>query len=382
MARNREGRSGAFAVPLVQPTITDIDRRHLRAFVANGLANSPQGAIEKFEREVAASLGMAGAVAVSSGTAALHLALMALGIRDRDEVIVPTYTCVSLLHAVHGCGARPVPVDNECSLDDYQFAPTAENIRRGITRSTKAVIAVHTFGSVARVVSDGGLDMPVVEDFTLSLGARLRGRWVGSWGTIAVASLHASKMISAGQGGIVLSQDKRLLEKVRELSSFEGKVIGWRSMSEAHLQGTYTPALNYQMSGLQATLALSQWKQLPRFIKRRLELARRYTETFEKLGISCPSVPKDGSNVFYRYLISVPGRVNSLIHAMAREGMELGRGVFPPLHLLLGLQNKQFSGAMQCAGSIISVPLYPTLTDADATRLLDRVGRHLMDKSQ
>jgi dTDP-4-amino-4,6-dideoxygalactose transaminase len=153
-------------------------------------------------------------------------------------------------------------------------------------------------------------------------------------------------------------------------------------MSEAHLQGTYTPALNYQMSGLQATLALSQWKQLPRFIKRRLELARRYTETFEKLGISCPSVPKDGSNVFYRYLISVPGRVNSLIHAMAREGMELGRGVFPPLHLLLGLQNKQFSGAMQCAGSIISVPLYPTLTDADATRLLDRVGRHLMDKSQ
>jgi perosamine synthetase len=377
LARNREGQRGVFSIPLVQPTITGIDRRDLRSFVAKGLAESPQGAIEKFEREVAASLGVAGAVAVSSGTAALHLALMALGIGERDEVIVPTYTCVSLLHAVHACGARAVPVDNEVSLEDYQLAPTLKQIERGVTRRTKAVIAVHTFGSVARVVSESRLGVPMIEDFTLSLGARLRGRLVGSWGNLAVASLHASKMISAGQGGIVASQDKRLLEKVRELSSFEGKVIGWRRMSESRLRGTYTQALNYQMSGLQATLALSQWKQLPRFIKRRLQLARRYSETFAKLGISCPSVPEDGSNVFYRYLISVPGKVNRLIDAMAREDVELGRGVFPPLHLLLGLSDKQFSGAMECAGSIISVPLYPSLSDAAATRLLDSVGRHL-----
>jgi perosamine synthetase len=377
LARNREGRSGSLPIPLVQPTITESDRRRLRAFVANGLASSPKGAIEKFEREVAASLGVAGAVAVSSGTAALHLALLALGIGERDEVIVPTYTCVSLLHAVHACGARPVPVDNEVSLDDYQLAPTAKHIARGMTRRTKAVIAVHTFGSVARLVSEGGLDVPMVEDFTLSLGARLRGRQVGTWGNLAIASLHASKMISAGQGGIVVSRDKRLLEKVRELSSFEGKVIGWRRMSESRLHGTYSPALNYQMSGLQATLALSQWKQIPRFIKRRLQLAGRYSETFAKLGISCPSVPKDGSNVFYRYLISVPGRVNRLIDAMAKEDVELGRGVFPPLHLLLGLPDKQFSGAMECVGSIISVPLYPSLSDAAATRMLDSVGRHL-----
>ena len=377
MARNREGRSGAFSVPLVQPTITEIDRRHLRAFVTKGLEDSPQGAIEKFEREVAASLGVAGAVAVSSGTAALHLALMALRVGERDEVIVPTYTCVSLLHAVHACGARPVPVDNEVSLDDYQLAPTEQHIARGMTRRTKAVIAVHTFGSVARVVSDGDLRIPVVEDFTLSLGARVRDRQVGTWGNLAIASLHASKMISAGQGGIVVSQDKRLLEKVRELSSFEGRVIAWRRMSESHLRGTYTRALNYQMSGLQATLALSQWKQLPRFIKRRLQLARRYSETFAELGISCPSVPRDGSNVFYRYLISVPGSVNRLIDAMAREDVELGRGVFPPLHLLLGLPDKKFPGAMKCAGSIISVPLYPSLTDAAATCMLDSVARHL-----
>lgn len=361
--------------------MTDLDRRHLRAFLVRGLADSQQSAIEKFEQQVAASLGVAGAVAVSSGTAALHLALMALGIGEQDEVIVPTYTCVSLLHAVHACGARPVPVDNEFSLRDYQFAPASEHIRRGTSRSTKAVIAVHTFGSVAHLISDGSLDLPVVEDFTLSLGARLSGRWAGSWGALAIASLHASKMLSAGQGGIVVSQDKRLLEKVRELSSFEGRVVGWRTMNQSHLRGTYTPALNYQMSGLQATQAFSQWKQLPRFIKRRLQLAQRYTETFQKLGILCPSVPKDGSNVFYRYLISVPGRVNGLIEAMAKEGVELGRGVFPPVHLLLGLDDKAFQGAMQCVDSILSVPLYPSLTDASAARLLAKLGKHLRDKS-
>jgi perosamine synthetase len=382
LARKPEGRPAAYAVPLVRPTITYSDRRQLVAFAAKGLENPAEGAIEKFERTVAASLGVAGAVAVSSGTAALHLALMALGIRERDEVILPTYTCVSLLHAVHACGARPVPVDNEVSLDGYQFAPSAGHVRSGMTRYTKAAIAVHTFGSVARTVSGGGLDLPVVEDFTLSLGARLGGRRVGSWGTMAVASLHASKMISAGQGGIVVSQDKRLLEKVRELSAFEGRVIGWRGMSEARLQGTYSPALNYQMSGLQATLALSQWKQLPQFIKRRLQLARTYTKTFEELGIACSSVPRDGSNVFYRYLISAPGRVNDLLDALARDGIELGRGVFPPLHLLLGLPNKKFPGAMQCAGSILSIPLYPSLTDADSDHLLERVGNHLKGKWQ
>ncbi len=274
----------------------------------------PERAIEKFEREVAVSLGVAGAVAVSSGTAALHLALLALGIGERDEVIVPTYACVSLLHAVHASGARPVPVDNEVSLEDFQLAPTLKLIERGITRRTKAIIAVHTFGSVARVVSEGGLGVPMIEDFTLSLGARLNDCRVGSWGSIAVASLHASKMISAGQGGIVVSQDKRLLEKVRELSSFEGRVIGWRRMSESRLQGTYTRALNYQMSGLQATLALSQWKQLPRFIKRRLQLARRYSETFTKLGISCPNVPKRRKQ-----------RLLSILDFRARQGEQPGR---------------------------------------------------------
>ncbi len=357
----------ASVIPLVRATITQADRRHLRSFVTRRLGAAGDREIEVLEQEVTASLGVAGAVAVSSGTAALHLALMALGIGREAEVIMPSYTCVALLHAVHLCGARPVLIDNECCVRDCRFAPSAEQVRQRLTRSTKAVILPHMFGGLAKIPTD--LGVPVIEDFTLSLGARMNGRMAGSWGAIAIASLSESKMISAGQGGIVVSRDKHLVERVRELGASDRRIVSWRQMAPNQLRGAYAPAVNYQMSGLQAALGLSQWTQLPEFIERRIVLARRYTQAFQQWGMLCPDVPTDGSNVFYRYMIPVPGDVPELIARLAAKGIELGRGVFPPLHVLLGLPDKNFPGAMQCVNSLISVPLYPALREVQVKRL-------------
>jgi len=364
-------------IPLVRPTITQADRKYLSRFVMHGLGDSCDREISTFEREVAEGLRVAGAVAVSSGTAALHLALLALGIRPGDEVIIPTYTCVALAHAVHLCGATPVLADNRCSLPGYQFTPDENQIRRRLTRATKAVIISHAFGSLAEFPWDGRFDVPIIEDFTLSLGAKVNGNAAGSLGNIGVASLHSAKMISAGQGGIVVSRDRHLLDRVRELGSFENRVVGWRQVAAGELRGTYTPAVNYQMSGLQAALGLSQWKQLPAFIERRLSLATRYTELFRRIGVDCPDVPKDGRNVFYRYMISVPGRVTELIARLSERGIELGRGVYPPLHILLGGESRRFPGAMRCVEQLISVPLYPALRDADVTHLLGALEQEL-----
>ncbi len=363
-------------IPLVRPTITPADRAYLSRFVMHGLGDSCDREIAALEREVAESLGVAGAVAVSSGTAALHLALMALGIRQGDEVVIPTYTCVALAHAVHLCGATPVLADNRCSLQGYQFTPGEDEVRRCLTRATKAAIISHAFGSLAEFPWDG-FDIPSIEDFTLSLGAKANRRTAGSLGTIGVASLNAAKMISAGQGGIVVSRDKHLLERVRELGSFENRVVGWRQVAADDLHGTYAQAVNYQMSGLQAALGLSQWRQLPKFIARRVALAQRYTERFRRIGIDCPDVPKDGSNVFYRYMISAPGRVMELIPRLSERGIELGRGVYPPLHVLLGLESQRFPGAMKCIEQLISVPLYPSLRETDVTHLLATLEQEL-----
>jgi len=320
-------------------------------------------------------------VAVSSGTAALHLALMALGIGPGDEVIIPSYTCVALAHAVHLCGATPVLADNQCSLQDYRFTPDEDQVRRARTKDSKAVIISHAFGSVADFPWNGGCDLPVIEDFTLSLGARSSGRAAGSLGTIGVASLNSAKMISAGQGGIVVSRDARLLERVRELCSFESRVVSWRQLAESELRGAYTRAVNYQMSGLQAALGLSQWRQLPKFIAQRLRLARRYTRALRRIGVQCPEVPRDGSNVFYRYMVSVPGRVTELIARLAERGIELGRGVYPPLHVLLGLPSACFPGARSCVEQLISVPLYPSLKSEEADYLLLAMEEELQSRS-
>lgn len=364
-------------IPLVRPTITPADRKYLRRFVTRGLGDGCGVEIAALEREVAESLDVAGAVAVSSGTAALHLALMALGIRQGDEVVIPTYTCVALAHAVHLCGATPVLADNRCALQGYQFTPGEDQVRRCLTNATKAVIISHAFGSVAEFTWDGGFDVPIIEDFTLSLGANANRRAAGSLGTIGVASLNSAKMISAGQGGIVVSRDRHLLDRVRELGSYEERVVGWRQVAAGELHGTYTRAVNYQMSGLQAALGLSQWRQLPKFIERRVSLAQRYTELFRRIGVECPDVPQDGSNVFYRYMISVPGRVLELIARLSEKGIELGRGVYPPLHVLLGLDSSRFPGAMRCIEQLISVPLYPALREADVAHLLGTLEKEL-----
>ncbi len=364
-------------IPLVRPTITETDRAYLSRFAMHGLGDACDEEIASFEREAARSLGVAGAVAVSSGTAALHLALMALGIGQGDDVIIPTYTCVALAHAVQLCGATPVLADNRSCLAGYQLTPDEDQVRRCLTKATKAVILSHAFGSLAEFPWDGAFDVPLIEDFTLSLGARGHGRAAGSMGTIGVASLHSAKMLSTGQGGIVVSRNPELLQRVRELGSFESRVVGWRQVAAGELQGTYSRAVNYQMSGLQAALGLSQWRQLPEFIERRLALAERYTATFRRMGVECPDVPRDGSNVFYRYMISVPGRVTELIAGLAEQGIELGRGVYPPLHVLLGLPNACFPGAMRCVEQLISVPLYPSLRDAEATDLLGTLEKEL-----
>ncbi len=357
-------------IPLVRPTITEADRAYLREFVARDLEEACEEEIASFEQEAASGLGVAGVAAVSSGTAALHAALAALGVGPGDEVVIPSYTCVALAHAVHLCGATPVLADNQCSLEGYRFSPSTEQIHRCLTRRTKAIVVSHAFGSVAEVAWGGGLDVPVIEDFTLSLGAKTGGRAAGTLGMIGVCSLHAAKMISAGQGGIVASRDLRLLDRVRESASFENRVVGWRRAPASDLHGSYAPAANYQMSGLAAALARSQWRQLSSFIARRIELAAQYTYFFSQAGVECPTVPVDGSNVFYRYLIAVPGRVTELIERSASQGIELGRGVYPPLHVLLGLDAASFPGAAHCVERLISIPLYPALEAGDVARLL------------
>jgi perosamine synthetase len=320
-------------IPLVSPTITDIDRRHLAARAYDDGAYAER-TVREFEAAFAARVGCAGAVAVCSGTTALELTFpMTFG-----RFSVPTYACSAVLNAAS---------TRDTHHDPYLVDGTFDVATATMTQMDKATLVVHAFGT-----STKGQSAPL-EDWTLSLGG------VGALlGTLGVCSLHRSKMISTGRGGVVFSNDEALLQEVRERAYYDDSPNGRLG------------AQSLGMSPMQACLGLSQLRQLDDFIYRRREIAGHYTYAFQPAGIECPDIGT--GSVFFRYLIAVDGPA-AKVAALAEHGIEAGRGVYPPLHRQLGMSDDQFPGATWCVNHLLSVPCHPSLSDADVAFVASKV---------
>src|SRR5581483_4123677 len=227
-------------IPHNRPLITDADIAAVSGTLASGwIAQGPQ--TRAFEEEVCAFLGLEGdAVAVSSGTTALHLALLALGVGPEDAVILPTYVCSAVLNAVCHAGAAPVLAD--VSPNDFNLDPA--HVHALLTARTKAIIAPHTYGFPADIGALRALGVPVVEDCAQAIGAAVAGRKAGTLGDIAIFSFYATKLMTTGQGGMVVGP-RTLMETVRDLRDFD-------------CRPTYRVRYNYQMTDFQAALGRSQ----------------------------------------------------------------------------------------------------------------------------
>jgi perosamine synthetase len=363
-------------IPLVRSAISDTDRHYVAEFAASGEIDS-DSEVQKLESVISRDLQAAGAVAVSSGTAAIHVALKAAGVRQGDEVILPSYTCVALLHAVRLAGATPVLVDSNTDVTGYDLAPNTDAVRRALTRRSKAILISDMFGALNVPEELCQLGLPIIEDFTLSVGAASGSRRAGCCGTLGVASFRSAKMISAGQGGIVVSGDRSLLANVRALSEYDSDMGAWRTMPASEMPHHFATRFSYGMAPLAAALAISQWMQLPQFVERRIALARTYYNFFSELGIECANPGRGTENVFFRYLISTPHDPVSVISRVRAYGIELGRGIFPPLHVFLPQTKRCFPGAERCCSRLISVPLYPSLSDEEVDRILTTVREAL-----
>jgi perosamine synthetase len=359
-------------IRLVQPHITSADLTYLNDRLLSGLLEEDENEVERFEQEFAAAVGVKEGLAVNSGTSALHLALHALGVGVGDEVILPSYTCVALLHAIHACGATPVLADNACDVRNADFQIRPEEIRRRLTPRTKAVLVSQMFGTLLPV-HPFDFGVPVLEDFTLSLGANLDGRKAGSLGAIGVCSLHHSKMISCGQGGMVVSNDAKLMERARRFATYDAPMEAWRTTAPDLLRGQYEPAASYRMSSLQAALGVSQLRQLEGFIAHRQRIARKYTEAFSAAGLCCPVVPADDRNIFFRYMLRMSQPVVPVIEKLREKGIQAGRGVYPPLHYLRGLPDTDFPGATECIENLLSVPVHPAISEKEAETIVECV---------
>ena len=340
----------ATMIPHSRPAIDEADIRAASEVLRSGqIAQGPW--VERFEQGMASFMGRQGGVAVSSGTAALELALRALGVGAGDEVIMPSYVCQAPWLAVQRAGAVARLVDID--VDTFNIDPVAA--RDAITEKTRAIIVPHLFGLPADLTALEVLNIPIIEDCAQTLGATEQGRVVGQVGVLTVCSFYATKLLCTGEGGMVLSNDHVLLDRVKSFREYDGADV------------LLPASANHKMTDLQAALGLSQLDRLPDFLSRRSEIAMRYNQAFAGYGVQLPPVPSGRSHRYYRYVVRLSlssgsnGELNRWLGCAAERGIHCRKPVFRPLHDYLGLGGFPYS--TEADRTACSIPLYPAMTE-------------------
>jgi len=332
-----------------RPSISEADVERVAAVVRSGqLAQGPE--VAALERELAARLGVEAAAVVASGTAALELALRALGVGPGHEVLIPTYVCDALHHAVTRCGAEPVLVD----ADPLTLSLSAKDAEARQTARTRAVIVPHAFGLAVDLVPFHALGIPVIEDCAQALGAEVDGRPAGAAGTLAVCSFYATKMIAAGEGGAVVGS-AALVAHVRDARQYDERE-------------ELAPRSNAKLTDMQAALARSQLRRLDAFVVRRRAIAARYRERLARAECRLP--PDAGSrHVYHRFVVGVERDPREIQAALAARGVAARRPVFRPVHRSLGRDG--YPEAERLWSTAVSIPCYPALADREIEQVAD-----------
>ena len=314
--------------------------------------------VEAFEREFAAYSGSTHGVGMNSGTSALHLALLALGVKPGDEVVTTPYTFVATAWAISYCGAKPVFAD--IAPGTFLIDPAA--VKAAITPRTKAVIGVHLYGQpfdvepLLDICKQKGV--PLVEDAAQAHGALYKGRKVGSFGAIAAFSFYPSKNLGAcGEGGMAVTQDASLAASLRAL----------REHGSVKRYYHDTVGFNYRMEGLQGCALRVKLPHLDGWNARRQALAKLYNALLEGSAVERPRVSPDRTHVYHLYVVRHKRR-DELATALRAQGIGTGTHYPIPLHLQkayadLGLKEGAFPHAEAAARECLSLPLFPELTE-------------------
>ena len=323
-----------------KPWITEADLRAVDETLASGQIAAGKRC-QEFEKQIAATMGALGGVALGSGTAAIVLALRALDIGAGDEVILPTYVCHQVADAVRETGAIPVFCDVGAAWN-----MTADTIQPHVSPRTRAIIAVHIFGIAADMDSILRIGLPVIEDCCQAFGAPGIGR-----GTLAVHSFHATKCLTTGSGGMVTTGDATLRGRLREMQPHH--------------------AILSPMTDLQAALGLSQLIRYETMLERRRAIAEQYFAAFPADWTSKLAGVR-GQNMFYRFPLTA-GFTAAKKEAFAQHGVAVRQGVDDLLHRHTGLPDADFPNAVAHFEATLSVPIYPALTDAEVQTVIAAV---------
>lgn len=359
-------------VPLCRPYFNDEELQEIAKVLESGwVSKGPEA--ELFEKKVAQYVGAEYGIAVVNCTAALHLALLAEGIGKGDEVLVSDFTFPATGHAVMYCNAKPVFVD--ALADTYNLdTGLLEGL---ITERTKGIMPVHAFGqpaqmdAIMRVAKKHGLK--VIEDAACSLGATWKGKQTGVIGEVGCYSFHARKGVTTGEGGMVVTSNKELAERVRYLSVFGMKAAWERERSEDYVVPEFHDVgYNYKLSDILAAVGVVQIGKIDRIIERKKALAKRFDEMLEGIPqLRRPIVVKGASHIYQSYVALVAKGVNRnrLISDLKISGIQAQIGTYAS-HLQPVYRSKQKCPVSKClAERTIALPFYYSMTVDEVERL-------------
>lgn len=366
-------------INIAQPTFLGNEKKYVNDALESGWISSIGKYIERFEESFGAYHGVKHGIATHNGTIALHLALAAAGIGKGDEVLVPDLTFIATSNSVRYCGATPVLTDVE--NDDWNISPGA--IAERITPFTRALLPVHLYGNPARMQEIMELadtrKLVVIEDCAEALGALYNGRRTGTFGKIACYSFFGNKVITTGEGGMCITNDDELAEKMRILRD-HGMNRGKKYWYD-HL------GFNYRMTNMQAAVGLAQLEQLDDLLAKRNHLCNVYMETFRRTDRFIFQENHHQRNINWIFTLRIRGfgyeQRDAVMALMKEEGIDT-RPVFYPIHQMPFYQDprylrSEYPNAEVIAREGISLPTWIGLSDEQlvyvAEKLIESVDK-------
>lgn len=353
-------------IPISKPLITEAEKKAVEAVLDSGML--AQGArTQELENRFAAVAGTDYAVAASSGTTALHLAMLAHGLGPGDEVITTPFTFIASVNSILFVGARPVFVD----IQEGTFNLDPSQVAGAVTPKTKALLPVHLYGHpcdmdpLLELAAEA--DLTVIEDAAQAVGARYKGRPMGSFGT-GIFSLYATKNVMAGEGGMITTDDPEIADRCRILRNH-----GMRQRYHHEILG-----YNFRMSDLHAAIGLAQLDRLEEFSGIRRKNAAFLSENLT--SVRTPDVAPWADPVWHQYTVRVMEGSDRDQAVGYLNGQGVGTGIFYPIpahrqpHIRDVVGEVELPVSERLAGEVLSLPVHPALTDQDLELIVEVVN--------
>lgn len=368
-------------IPLYKVFTDKEDLRHISKVITRKMDWALGPEVEEFERKLANYIGIDYCLAFNSGTSAGHAALIAIGVKPNEQVIVPSFTFIATANMALMVNAKPKFVD----IEEQTLGIDPTQVEKCITKKTRTILPIHYAGLPCKIdeisIIAKKKKIPLIEDAAESLGAKVGNKMVGTFGEISIFSFAGNKILTTGEGGAIATNSKKLFEKLKLIRS-HGRVDKQNYFSSINKPDYISLGYNWRMSSITAALAISQLSKYEKLVSMRRQNAKYIQRRLSKFNqIKFHTEPTNYRHVYQLFSIRLPSSYfrNKLMNFLARKGI-MTKVFFHPIHLtsyykkLKLNKNTKLVNTEKIANEILSLPLYPEMTNSEINYLIDSVS--------